>query len=113
MIGSPGSKTNNIIVIYTPFPNLKKTGSMDVGQVSFHDRKQVGNCVVSWENNQCLDKWLFKVKSIVLEKKDNDILRRLNKTKEERQPDLRAEKEERDRAERQEQRKRQQEEVFY
>lgn len=53
------------------------------------------------------------MKSIVLEKKDNDILRRLNKTKEERQPDLRAEKEERDRAERQEQRKRQQEEVFY
>lgn len=50
--------------------------------------------------------------SIVLEKKDNDILRRLNKTKEERQPDLRAEKEERDRAERQEQRKKQQEEVF-
>lgn len=53
------------------------------------------------------------MKSIVLEKKDNDILRRLNKTKEERHPDLRAEKEERDRAERQEQRKRQQDEVFY
>lgn len=28
-----GNKLNNIEVVYTPHPNLKKTGSMEVGQV--------------------------------------------------------------------------------
>ena len=37
-----GSKETSVIVVYTPFKNLKKTGSMDVGQVGFHDSKQVG-----------------------------------------------------------------------
>lgn len=43
--------------------------------------------------------------------KDNTIVKRLNKTKEERKPDLRAEREERDQSERQVQRKKQQEQV--
>lgn len=43
--------------------------------------------------------------------KDNDIVKRLNKTKEERKPDLREEKEERDRNERQEHKKKQLEQV--
>ena len=29
------------MIVYTPFPNLKKTGGMDVGQVGFYDQKQV------------------------------------------------------------------------
>ena len=45
--------------------------------------------------------------------KDNDIVKRLNKTKEEKKPDLRAEKEERDRKERQEEKKKQQEQVLH
>lgn len=33
---------NNIDVVYTPWSNLKKTASMDVGQVGFHNPKMVG-----------------------------------------------------------------------
>ncbi|XP_077219662.1 uncharacterized protein LOC143853821 isoform X2 [Tasmannia lanceolata] len=34
-----GNKVNNIDVVYTPWYNLKKTPSMDVGQVGFHNPK--------------------------------------------------------------------------
>lgn len=36
-----GNKKDNITVIYTPWSNLKKDGSMAVGQVGFHDPKKV------------------------------------------------------------------------
>ena len=36
-----GNKMNNIEVVYTMWENLKKTGSMDVGQVGFHKQKEV------------------------------------------------------------------------
>jgi len=36
-----GNKVNNIDVVYTPWSNLKKTASMDVGQVGFHNSKMV------------------------------------------------------------------------
>lgn len=36
-----GNKVNNIDVVYTPWSNLKKTASMDVGQVGFHSSKMV------------------------------------------------------------------------
>ena len=36
-----GNKMNNIEVVYTMWENLKKTGSMDVGQVGFHKHKEV------------------------------------------------------------------------
>jgi hypothetical protein len=49
------------------------------------------------------------VKHFFVEKKDNEILKRLNKTKEERHGDLQAEREERDRQERLKQRKLQEE----
>lgn len=32
---------NNVDVVYTPWSNLKKTASMDVGQVGFHNQKMV------------------------------------------------------------------------
>ncbi|CAG8546874.1 14651_t:CDS:2, partial [Ambispora leptoticha] len=32
-----GVKRPNVVVVYTPWKNLKKTGEMDVGQVSFHN----------------------------------------------------------------------------
>ncbi|KAL6909262.1 hypothetical protein GGI43DRAFT_394956 [Trichoderma evansii] len=67
-----GNKKDNITVIYTPWANLKKDGSMDIGQVSFHDQK--------------------KVKRILVPNRENPIVNRLNKTKVEKKPDLKAEK---------------------
>ncbi|XP_066468098.1 coiled-coil domain-containing protein 25 isoform X1 [Tiliqua scincoides] len=77
-----GCKMNNVSVVYTPWTNLKKTADMDVGQIGFHKQKDV--------------------KMLSVEKKVNEILNRLEKTKVERFPDLEAEKEARDREERNE-----------
>lgn len=41
MLYVAGNKVNNIDVVYTPWANLKKTPSMDVGQVGFHNNKAV------------------------------------------------------------------------
>lgn len=38
-----GNKKDNVTVIYTPWSNLKKDGSMAVGQVGFKDFKKVGS----------------------------------------------------------------------
>ncbi|ODN83315.1 hypothetical protein L202_01482 [Cryptococcus amylolentus CBS 6039] len=70
-----GNKKDNITVIYTPFPNLKKTGDMPVGQVSFHSDK--------------------KVKRAHVPTRDNAIVNRLNKTKVEKEVDHEAEHQER------------------
>lgn len=40
---------NNVDVVYTPWHNLKKTASMDVGQVGFHNPK-----IVSYLVHLCL-----------------------------------------------------------
>ncbi|KAD4385087.1 hypothetical protein E3N88_25255 [Mikania micrantha] len=64
---------NNIDVVYTPWQNLKKTPSMDVGQVGFHNNKAV--------------------RTVRVEKRINEIVNRLNRTKVERKPDLKAERE--------------------
>ncbi|CAL0305662.1 unnamed protein product [Lupinus luteus] len=68
-----GNKVNNIDVVYTPWSNLKKTPSMDVGQVGFHNSKMV--------------------RTVRVEKRINEIINRLNKTKVERNSDLKAERE--------------------
>ncbi|ELU13300.1 hypothetical protein CAPTEDRAFT_179529 [Capitella teleta] len=75
-----GNKMNDIDVVYTMWDNLKKTGGMDVGQVGFWRQKEV-----------------LKVH---VEKRVNEIVNRLNKTKVEKFPDFQAEREERDRLER-------------
>ncbi|XP_064382283.1 coiled-coil domain-containing protein 25-like [Halichondria panicea] len=85
-----GCKINNVSVVYTPFSNLKKTAGMDVGQVGFHNSR--------------------KVHTVMVEKKLGDVVNRLNKTKREAHPDLRAEREERDRQERIEQKSAKEEE---
>jgi hypothetical protein len=42
LILSPtGNKKDNVTVIYTPWSNLKKDGSMAVGQVGFKDPRKV------------------------------------------------------------------------
>ncbi|OCL06019.1 coiled-coil domain-containing protein [Glonium stellatum] len=68
-----GNKKDNITVIYTPWSNLKKDGSMATGQVGFKDQR--------------------KVKKIHVAQRENPIVNRLNKTKVEKFPDLRQEKE--------------------
>uniref|UniRef100_A0A2N9J1J6 NFACT RNA-binding domain-containing protein n=1 Tax=Fagus sylvatica TaxID=28930 RepID=A0A2N9J1J6_FAGSY len=70
---SEGNKVNNIDVVYTPWSNLKKTASMDVGQVGFHNPKMV--------------------RTVRVEKRINEIVNRLNRTKVERKADLKAERE--------------------
>ncbi|QIX01399.1 hypothetical protein AMS68_006916 [Peltaster fructicola] len=72
-----GNKKDNITVIYTPWSNLKKDGSMATGQVGFKDQKLV--------------------KRVYVEKRENAIVNRLNKTKVEKFPDLRQEKADRER----------------
>ncbi|NXF94994.1 CCD25 protein, partial [Eubucco bourcierii] len=77
-----GCKINNVNMVYTPWTNLKKAADMDLGQIDFHRQKDV--------------------KMLTVEKKVNEILNRLEKTKVERFPDLAAEKEAQDREERNE-----------
>ncbi|KAM0111461.1 hypothetical protein ACP6JB_003023 [Aspergillus fumigatus] len=74
LISGAGNKKDNITVIYTPWSNLLKDGSMATGQVSFHNPKMV--------------------RKVYVRQRENAIVNRLNKTREERFPDLRAEKEE-------------------
>ncbi|KAH7692954.1 coiled-coil domain-containing protein 25, partial [Aphelenchoides avenae] len=83
-----GNKQNNVDVVYTMWSNLKKTGGMAVGQVGFHREKDV--------------------KKFRVEKRVNEIVNRLNKTKVvDDDVDYRAEREARDAKERQEQREKQ------
>lgn len=39
-----GNKKDNQIVIYTPWRNVKKTGDMAVGTVTFHNDTKVSGC---------------------------------------------------------------------
>ncbi|KAL3468936.1 hypothetical protein BJX99DRAFT_242482 [Aspergillus californicus] len=84
-----GNKKDNVTVIYTPWSNLMKDGSMAAGQVSFHNHKLVRKAFVA--------------------QRENAIVNRLNKTRIEKFPDLRAEKEEYSKVQRREERKAQQE----
>ncbi len=71
-----GCKATKVDVIYTEFANLKKTQSLDVGTVTFFDQKLV-----------------YKVKNV---EKDKDIVKRIEKTKVEKYPDLEQMKADRD-----------------
>ncbi|XP_018022634.1 coiled-coil domain-containing protein 25-like [Hyalella azteca] len=84
-----GNKMNNVDVVYTLWSNLRKTASMDAGQVAFHKDKEV-----------------YKIR---IDKRINEIVNRLNKTKEEVKLDLRAEREKRDALERDQAKKEQKE----
>ncbi|KAH9948255.1 cytoplasmic protein [Amylocystis lapponica] len=74
-----GNKKDNLTVIYTPADNLKKTGDMAIGQVSFHSDR--------------------RVKRIHVAKRENPIVNRLNKTKVERVVDHEQERVDRIKAE--------------
>uniref|UniRef100_H2ZQD3 Coiled-coil domain-containing protein 25 n=1 Tax=Ciona savignyi TaxID=51511 RepID=H2ZQD3_CIOSA len=81
-----GNKMNNVQIVYTPWANLKKTGDMADGQVGFFKQKDV--------------------KLTHVDKRINETINRLNKTKIEKHPDFRQEKEDRMRLERNEQKMR-------
>ncbi|KAF5571461.1 coiled-coil domain-containing protein [Fusarium phyllophilum] len=70
-----GNKKDNVTVIYTPWSNLKKDGSMAVGQVGFKDPR--------------------KVKRVLVPQRENPIVNRLNKTKVEKKPDFKQERDDR------------------
>ncbi|KAI3438974.1 hypothetical protein D9Q98_001388 [Chlorella vulgaris] len=67
-----GNKASNVGIVYTPASNLRKTDDMATGQVGFHNDKLV--------------------KKTQITRRLNEIMNRLNKTQEERFPDLAAEK---------------------
>lgn len=76
-----GNKMNDVEIVYTQWANLKKTAAMDVGQVSFHNDKEV--------------------KKAKVEKRINAIINRLEKTKVViEKVDLRGQREDRDKKER-------------
>ncbi|NXI81832.1 CCD25 protein, partial [Rhipidura dahli] len=75
-----GCKLSSVAVVYTPWSNLRKTPDMDVGQIGFHRNKEV--------------------RSLTVERKAPEQLRRLERTRREQFPDLAAERESRDREER-------------
>ena len=56
-----GCKLNNVPIVYTMWSNLRKSGDMATGQVGFHDRTAV--------------------RHVTIEKRINEIVNRLNKTK--------------------------------
>ena len=64
-----GCKLREVYVVYTRWRNLHKTNDMEIGAIGYHDRT--------------------KVKRIKV-KKDQTIVNKINKTKEERSPDLAA-----------------------
>ncbi|KAA8644855.1 putative DUF814 domain protein [Aspergillus tanneri] len=80
-----GNKKDNVTIIYTPWSNLMKHGSMATGQVSFHNPKLV--------------------RKVHIRERENAIVNRLNKTRVEKFPDLMVEKEEFLKAKRREERK--------
>ena len=65
-----GCKLATATILYTPWANLRKDGSMATGQVSFHSPAAVRRYAVL--------------------ERDKETLRRLEKTREERTPDLAA-----------------------
>lgn len=69
-----GCKKSEVAVIYTRWRNLHKTSDMEVGQIGFHNKANVKRLKVV---------------------KDSSIVNRINKTKEERHPNLEALQEER------------------
>lgn len=71
---STGNKKDNVTIIYTPWSNLHKNAGMAIGQVGFHNPKLT--------------------RKVHVAARQNVIVNRLNKTRVEKFPDLRLDKEE-------------------
>lgn len=51
-----GSKKTSVKVVYTPWANLNKRGGMDVGQIGFHDTKQLRYINVDKKQNEIVNR---------------------------------------------------------
>merc|ERR1719150_1728079 len=71
-----GTKLKSTNVVYTPWENLHKRADMAVGQIGYHDTKKVTKILVE---------------------KDKEIIKRMEKTREEKEVDLAAKRKKRDR----------------
>jgi hypothetical protein len=49
LVRRSGNKKDNITIIYTPWSNVKKTGDMATGSVSFHNERVVRSLAASRE----------------------------------------------------------------
>ncbi|KAK7025556.1 hypothetical protein VNI00_015909 [Paramarasmius palmivorus] len=78
-----GNKKDNLTIIYTPADNLKKTGDMAVGQVSFHNDKRVKRG--EQDTTSTVNGSFNDVYEVHVPKRENPIVNRLNKTKVERE----------------------------
>jgi coiled-coil domain-containing protein 25 len=67
-----GNKKNNVRIVYTPFPNLKKTRGMEAGQVGFYDEKERSYTRVETRMNEIVN----RLKKTMVEK-DTDVIRRM------------------------------------
>jgi hypothetical protein len=76
---------NDIDIVYTMWSNLKKTPGMNVGEVSFHKEREV--------------------RKIHVAKRNNLIIKRLNKTKRSEEVNFQLQREQRDRNEREDKKK--------
>ncbi|PNY25444.1 Coiled-coil domain-containing protein 25 [Tolypocladium capitatum] len=92
-----GNKKDNVTVIYTPWSNLKKDGSMDVGQVGFKDPRKVASARPPGISSSSRSESLThrQVKRVLVAQRENAIVNRLNKTRVEKKPDLKLERDER------------------
>eukprot|EP00298_Acanthocystis_sp_HF-20_P026545 c431_g1_i1.p1 GENE.c431_g1_i1~~c431_g1_i1.p1 ORF type:complete len:213 (+),score=93.47 c431_g1_i1:24-662(+) len=77
-----GCKKDSVPVVYTPWANLKKTASMEVGQVSFHSDKEVITIKEVTKNNETV-KRLKKSKNEVTPNYEEERTARDNKEKKE------------------------------
>ncbi|SLM34082.1 hypothetical protein LPUS_02758 [Lasallia pustulata] len=53
-----GNKKDNVTIIYTPWSNLKKDGSMATGQVGFHDPKKTRKVLLPTRLNPTINRLL-------------------------------------------------------
>ncbi|KAK4683868.1 hypothetical protein P7C73_g6346, partial [Tremellales sp. Uapishka_1] len=90
-----GNKKDNITIIYTPWSNLKKSGDMAVGQVSFHNDKKVKRCMFPSLSYPVYQAPLTRLLPVHVPARDNAIVNRLNKTKVEKVVDHESERQDR------------------
>ena len=74
-------------IVYTPWENLKKTADMVVGQIGYHNHKR---CKVYIFKSH---RWYYLFLQYITVKKNNDIVKKIEKTRsEDMKPDLQAER---------------------
>merc|ERR1712060_991650 len=63
-----GCKLNEVVIVYTPWSNLKKTSDMETGSIGFHDRKLVRRMKINKKNESA-----NRLEKTKVEKEDVDF----------------------------------------